>query len=145
MSLINFRNGFFLTLGFSLGYMKAVHDNEELMEKLDALKNDPELRESIRELKDGFKEAIAKDEVEVVDEEAKASVQYPANGTDLDPHRKAEINLSTPENPVTISKTELDEMELSHVKVNIGRGRFLVGEDIRADLGLDPTPDEPTP
>lgn len=129
MSLINFRNGFFLALGFSLGYMKAVHDNEKIVDLLDDLKNDPEVRDSLRELKDGFKEAIARDKDE---NGVKPSSQYPANGTDLPVERKTEINLSTPENPVTLTKAEIDAMNLNHVKVGVGSGRFLLGEDVAA-------------
>lgn len=57
-----------------------------------------------------------------------ASLRWPANGTNLSPERKSEINNSTPDSPVTITWDEIGEMNLSHVKVHVGSGRFKIDE-----------------
>lgn len=57
-----------------------------------------------------------------------ASLRWPANGTELSPERKAEINDSTPDNPVTVTWDEIGKMNTNHVKVHVGSGRFKLEE-----------------
>jgi hypothetical protein len=159
MSLINFRNGFFLTLGFSLGYMKAVHDNEELISALKTIKEDPEFREKFNELVDGFKEAIAGAETSDDIDEEKLDSLFDIDST-IPTDRKFEIYKATTENPVTLHRDEIDQMNLNKVKVGLGANRYILHEDVaespehhemyiqhrderRAELGLDPIVDEP--
>jgi hypothetical protein len=56
-----------------------------------------------------------------------ASVEYPALGTDLSAKRQAEINGSSTSNPVYITDEDIAAMDVYHVKVNLGSGRFRIG------------------
>lgn len=56
-----------------------------------------------------------------------ASIEYPALGTDLSAKRIAEINGSSTINPVYITDEDIDAMDVYHVKVNLGSGRFRIG------------------
>ena len=127
MSLINFRNGFFLTLGFSLGYMKAIKDQEHIVEMLKTIKDDPEFREKLNEVVEGFKEVVAKDE-KITDEEKLDSLFDIDSSLELD--RKYEIYGATVENPALLTDEEIKQMNLVKVKLGIGRGIYkVVGAD----------------
>lgn len=139
--MFNFRNGFFLLLGFSAGYYKGIQHGTKAKEIIEELRNDPNFHEIVEELKRTVKNANEKAEqpediegeaVDVADyanidrDKYGATSRYPAFGTALPTERQDEINLSTPENPVTLTDDEINAMNLNYVKVGLGSGRFKV-------------------
>lgn len=52
------------------------------------------------------------------------SVRWPANGTNLSPDRKEEINNSTVEYPIVLTLEDIQAMDLDHLKANVNSGRF---------------------
>lgn len=127
--MFNFRNGFFLAVGFSIGYYKGIQHGTRVQDILKEFKDDPVIREAVIEFKESLKNATRETPEDVegtATDIVVASVSNPATGTDLPPERIAEINASTPENPVIITDDEIKAMNLTHVKVNLGRNRFKI-------------------
>lgn len=98
-----------------VGLMHMIHEREEEMA---AEKPEPPAETTLVTI-----------EAEWADMGIGPSARWPANGTNLSPERKREINNSTPDNPAIITLTDIREMDTYHVKVNLGSGRFKLAEN----------------
>lgn len=111
--MLKFASG--LTIGVAVGYIFS--------ETIDEARHAIWLR--IRELNEAAAEQRDEDE----EHNLVASLHFPANGTTLSADRKSEINNSTPSNPIVLTQEDIDEMNLAHLKIHIGSGRFKLHED----------------